>query len=384
MNKRILSVIMAALLAILPASALGGSSPEYNTPMGYNEHDYQKLVAFMDTTDENGVRNGEKIVSAFDGYYLPAFPVTWSYYYYDHENGILYMYGVFWTDDEENSRVCALELYDMDLVGRLDFEGCTEMSEVYCDLNHFKSIDASGCTELRAMTCSRSEVESISIKGCASLDLFDCSQNALTELDASGCAALTDIECSDNRLSRLDLAGCASLNWLDCFNNCLIELDLSYCPELYNLDCTGNPLKEITVPAEAPLTMEHLAAEGGGTVSFRGSIYSNETAYAEPANGCGFIGWYTDEGELITNNPALSIGSAGVSRAVARFTSPVMPGDADGNGRVNANDALAILRYSLGIDTVIDLAASDVDGDGIVNANDALMVLRAALGIITL
>jgi len=59
-------------------------------------------------------------------------------------------------------------------------------------------------------------------------------------------------------------------------------------------------------------------------------------------------------------------------------------GDVDSNGVVNANDALAILRYSLGIlnASQIDLAAADVNGDGTVNATDALYVMRAALGII--
>jgi len=60
-----------------------------------------------------------------------------------------------------------------------------------------------------------------------------------------------------------------------------------------------------------------------------------------------------------------------------------LPGDVDGNGAVNANDALLVMRYSLGIISEISPAA-DVNGDGIVNANDALMILRAALGLITL
>ena len=61
-------------------------------------------------------------------------------------------------------------------------------------------------------------------------------------------------------------------------------------------------------------------------------------------------------------------------------------GDSNSDGAVNANDALLILRYSLGIVGAgsINLANCDVNGDGSVNANDALLVLRAALGIIIL
>lgn len=58
-------------------------------------------------------------------------------------------------------------------------------------------------------------------------------------------------------------------------------------------------------------------------------------------------------------------------------------GDVDGNGTVNANDALMVLRYSLGIiSSIPNMAAADYDGNGVINANDALMILRHAIGII--
>ena len=65
------------------------------------------------------------------------------------------------------------------------------------------------------------------------------------------------------------------------------------------------------------------------------------------------------------------------------YTADVILGDVNGDGFINANDALLILRYSLGL---IDLnnqleAAGDVNGDGFINANDALYVLRMSLGL---
>ena len=59
----------------------------------------------------------------------------------------------------------------------------------------------------------------------------------------------------------------------------------------------------------------------------------------------------------------------------------VTMGDADGNGIVNGNDALAILRMSLGLMPMGDLAVVDVDGNGAVNANDALIIMRRSLGL---
>ncbi len=59
-------------------------------------------------------------------------------------------------------------------------------------------------------------------------------------------------------------------------------------------------------------------------------------------------------------------------------------GDADGNGFVDANDALAVMRYALGLIDAIDFTAADVDGSGSVDANDALIIMRAVLGLAAL
>lgn len=59
-------------------------------------------------------------------------------------------------------------------------------------------------------------------------------------------------------------------------------------------------------------------------------------------------------------------------------------GDADGNGAVEAPDALIVLRMAMGIIAVPgDISLIDVDGNGRVEAADALLILRCAMGIIT-
>ena len=67
---------------------------------------------------------------------------------------------------------------------------------------------------------------------------------------------------------------------------------------------------------------------------------------------------------------------------VEAAAAPVLYGDADKSGVVNANDALVVLRWSAGKigEADIDLAAADVDGSGTVNANDALNILRYSAG----
>ena len=57
-------------------------------------------------------------------------------------------------------------------------------------------------------------------------------------------------------------------------------------------------------------------------------------------------------------------------------------GDADGNDRVNLQDALAVLKYVAEIATDSNPAAADVDGNGTVNINDACLILRYIARII--
>ena len=58
-------------------------------------------------------------------------------------------------------------------------------------------------------------------------------------------------------------------------------------------------------------------------------------------------------------------------------------GDTDGNGVVDADDALAILKYKANIAlTVFVLEAGDVDDNGVVDADDALTILKFKVGLL--
>ena len=60
-------------------------------------------------------------------------------------------------------------------------------------------------------------------------------------------------------------------------------------------------------------------------------------------------------------------------------------GDVDGNGLINAADAVLVLRHDAGLIqlTAQQLAAADVSQDGVVNASDAVQILRYDAGLIT-
>ena len=59
-------------------------------------------------------------------------------------------------------------------------------------------------------------------------------------------------------------------------------------------------------------------------------------------------------------------------------------GDVDGDGAITANDALMILRNSVGMETFTpeQFKLADIDDDGAISANDALAVLRHSVGMV--
>lgn len=64
------------------------------------------------------------------------------------------------------------------------------------------------------------------------------------------------------------------------------------------------------------------------------------------------------------------------------ITTKVFLGDVNGDGKVNALDALLVLRYAAGMGSLsaAQLACGDVNGDGKVNSSDAMQILRQSVG----
>ena len=174
--KRKLKALAAILLVLvmlgsampmqLAAEAMTPPTTRYATPHGYNDHDYQKMVAFFEQTDENGVRNGEKLSEDYD----PTDPETWWEYDGDYCRGI-----VAWTTVAGEYRLYNIffggignDALPLELVGFLDVSGCTALTEVRC--KSWGDIQLTG----------------LDVSGCTSLVELYCLENKLTELDVSG------------------------------------------------------------------------------------------------------------------------------------------------------------------------------------------------------
>ena len=396
MNKRIFAVIITAVLFLtvfLPVSA--GSAPRHAAPEGYDDNDYQRLVAFLETKDPDGRKNGDKLCAVLGKEYDPEDPESWQGERFVEEAGWSEPFGIMWTQGEP-MRVFSICIGDCGLCGELDVSGCDCLDEISCAFNGLTAIRTDGCTGLWRLECSMNSLTKLDLSDspelvelicgynalssldvthntelmnltCASnsikkldlsrnenlcviectnnklskldfsrnplLSLIYCDQNELTELNVSKNASLSVLVCSDNRLTKLDVSGNTGLSSLNCSNNQLTELNVSGNAGLETLSCAGNRIKELDLSDNPRLAFDRISAEGGGFVGYDCRIESSgngfgpirKYAVAAPEAGCGFIGWYTEDGELITTENELPESGTEARRLTARFEGTPSP-----------------------------------------------------------
>ena len=263
MKMGIAVLITAALLLVcMTPLAVFADNTRYPTPGGYNDNDYQKLVTFLELEDESGVRNGEKISENYD----PQDPTTWE--------------GTTW----ENGNIFQIDFYDRNLIGKLDVSNCTELVEL------------------------------------------DCSYNQLTELDISNNTELVELYCGNNQLTELDISNNTALEHLVCDNNQLTELDISNNTAMWILSCRNNQLTSLNLESSYSLSFlaDRVEAEGNGFIAVNlYSVVEDDTyfgyVYAEPKSGSTFIGWYDENGVLLSSEAEFDISDANSTVFIAKF-----------------------------------------------------------------
>ena len=84
----------------------------------------------------------------------------------------------------------------------------------------------------------------------------------------------------------------------------------------------------------------------------------------------------TDDG--VANN--LDVNTAGDYTIMLSDLSDKL-GDVNSDLYINANDALGILKHSVGLNININCAVADLNNDNYINAKDSLIVLKTSLGL---
>ena len=429
--KRKLKALAAILLVLvmlgsampmqLAAEAMTPPTTRYATPHGYNDHDYQKMVAFFEQTDENGVRNGEKLSEDYD----PTDPGTWWKYDGDYCRG-----DIGWTTVAGEYRIYEIffggignDALPLELVGFLDVSGCTALTEVRCESwgdIQLTELDVSGCAALEVLDCYGNELTELDVSGCAALEVLDCYGNELTELDVSECAALEVLDCSWNLLTELDVSGCAALEVLECYGNELTELDVSECAALEELDCDHNHMTELDVSANTELRRLYCSRNQLTEldVSANAELYvlycsRNQLTELDVSANTELESLGCSENHLteldLSNNPRIDIdtisaegsGFIGVGTKLDEnygiyccIEAASVPGNSfcgwyavDGtllstNVEINRNDFDGVNDFVAKFTASTPGGVGDVDGDGAVRVSDAVLIMRYALGLI--
>ncbi|MDO4627884.1 MAG: choice-of-anchor Q domain-containing protein, partial [Planctomycetia bacterium] len=95
-------------------------------PVPYNNNDFTRLQKFLEQTDENGVKNGTKINSAYNA----DDPTTWRY--------------ISWTEIDNVKRLSYISWTGLNLVGNLDLSGCNELKTLQCYNNQLTALNVTG------------------------------------------------------------------------------------------------------------------------------------------------------------------------------------------------------------------------------------------------
>lgn len=266
----------------------------------YNEHDLSKIQAFLNTIDENGARNGERILEAYD----PEDPESWYYYDNDGEREAGYArYITQWNDE-----------------GRL-----TKLNLPFPFVSLTGSLDLSGCEALDYVSLNTRGITSADVTGCPLSERFSVCDPQLSEITPSSITtpALFITECSVRHIE-----------W-----NALPSADQWGADHSFVL----------RIDSEGEGSVGVMCAEGE---------HSRELViYAYPEEGGTFIGWFDEAGELYSADRACELpyieGSAAFT---ARFTVAELGCEEQvRNGEVVKLE-LSVLEGNG--------AALDIDGDG--------------------
>lgn len=129
----------------------------------------------------------------------------------------------------------------------------------------------------------------------------------------------------------------------------------------------------------ADKTLCYTILDSSGHVSESTKTFKGTLSDCKPILSGYYVEWYARVGDefklyrLDTRNFECS--------SAALSNDAVPAGDVNGDGRVNAADAVIVLKHSAGVNVSIDLAAADANSDGKINVIDAVTILKRVAGV---
>ena len=215
-----------------------------------NEHDYNAVRAFLELKDENGVRNGEKLNETYD----PDDPATWFYYQPFPESVYDITPIADWDEGHRLSNFSTLGAETSEFIGELDLSNCKDLKKIYCG-DGIKEVNITGCND----------IVSIWIYGSGVKNIYP---------ETIDVQRFTILNCPIRQLHWKAVPGEENIN-------------------VYDFDL-------------------RLTADGAGYVGVRdenGTDYLEIHIKAYPEEGHKFVGWYDQDGNLISTEESYEITS---------------------------------------------------------------------------
>ena len=289
--------------------------------------DYQTLVSFFETADENGKTNLEKSNavnmillrdrSTDPNASVARVPYTNTGFYPTGvvvENGKLIGLGIHILN-EDVYPLQSFKVYsrNIDLVGHLDLSECDDM--VFLDVynNRITSIELGTMDSMRILGIQNNKISELDPTGLPVCQGIDAGFNFITSIDLSKNPELVEFYINDNPdFAEIDLSHNAKLKYFYCNNTKVTTLDLTHNPLLRHVKAYGCPMTSIRgfAPQSEDNAVLNLTAGEGGTIGLHyGPVYNaqwketgewHQTYYAYPAEGYAFEGWYDADGNLVS------------------------------------------------------------------------------------
>ena len=290
------------------------------------ETEKQKLLAFFDERDEDGLTNREKIAArakvirrvattdksrSFEQAETPKPAGEWPLGVVE-ENGKLIGLGIhIYNEDVYPIQSFEIYLRDCGLTGTLDLTSCRDL--IFTDLyrNRLSAVKLGDNPALRILGVQENRLETLDPTGLAACQGIDAGKNRLERIDVSRNAELVELYLNDNRFTEVDLRSNPLLRYFYCHRNRLTELDTTANPFLRHLNATENPLRHIRCLApqrEGSLPLELTAGEGGCVGLRFQPVYNaqwketgewEQSYFAYPDPGFRFLGWFSAAGEKL-------------------------------------------------------------------------------------
>jgi Leucine-rich repeat (LRR) protein len=233
----------------------------------------------------------------------------------------------------------------------LEIEKCTGIGPEDLDFHNVKGIEF--LTEMDNLLIDGApNLTSIDLRANTKLEVIDICGNGLKEIKLEGLTKLYALYVESNALTEFDISA-LTLETFFCYNNPLTSLELGEQPDLKTLYAHHTDLTELDLSGSPILLDAYL----NGTVT----EYDGYVKYSGGSLG-GTL--YIDADQTV----------------ITEATPDHIPGDINGDGKVNNKDVTRLQRYLRGEEVDVNPAALDVNGDGKVNNKDLTRLQRYLRG----